>query len=147
MLPMDMRSTFLCILLLLLSAQSRAQNDQVVIADLKDWTHAIAFYVDASGSTQKELRAAVAQAREEHLRSCETQEKPSWLCSEKPFRYLRGITGVGGKAKSGFVCRDESWISRQRYYPEHMMTDDGCIRVDWHGWENRYQVAWPSDNS
>jgi hypothetical protein len=130
-------------LLMLVAGQSSAGLEDVVVADYKDWTRAIAFFVDAPTSVQKEMSAAVVHARESHKQICTSQKEPHWLCSTSQFRLVRGITGTGDKSKSGFVCRDESWISHQRYYPERMLIDDDCVKINWNQEEKKHEVLWP----
>jgi hypothetical protein len=141
-------------LLILAAAQPCAGADEVVlpdlsevmIADLKDWRGAIAFYVDAPASVRKKMSEAVGQARESTNSLCASLKETHWFCSGGKFRYLRGVTGVGGKSKSGFVCTDEPWISHQRYYPERMLIEDGCIEIAWDDVGERYEVRWWPDD-
>ena len=137
------RSKLICSLLMLVAARSRAGAEEVIIADLREWTHAIAFYVDAPSSIAKEMNAALEQARESREDSCASQTDPKWPCAEKPVRFLRGINGIGEKSKSGYICEDVKSMTRQKYYPDRMMEDWGCIKVTWHGYKKGYLVAWP----
>lgn len=140
-------------LLILAAAQPCAGADEealpdlseVMVACLKNWEDAIAFYVDAPASVRMRMSEAVGQARESTNALCASLKEPHWFCSGGKFRYFRGVTGVGDKSKSGFVCTDESWISHQRYYPEQMMIDDGCIEIAWDDVRERYEVLWWPD--
>jgi hypothetical protein len=118
--------------------------DEVMVADLKDWRKAIAFYVDAPASIRARMSKAVGQARESADSLCASLTQTHWFCSRDKFRYFRGVTGVGGMSKSGFVCTDEWWISHQRYYPERMLIEDGCIEIVWEDVRERYEIlSWP----
>src|SRR5215831_2247124 len=85
--------------------------DQVIIADLVDFTHAIAFYVDAPANLRREMSAAINKLRNEHKADCQSQNQPHWLCTSGGFRFFRGITGTGEQSKWGYVCADESWVT------------------------------------
>jgi hypothetical protein len=125
------------------TADRQVALDEVAIADYADFTHAVAFYVDAPINIQKEMAKTVQRTRRENQAECASKKESHWLCISKNFRYFRGITGTGEESKSGYVCVDEWWVTRHKYYPEKMMVSDGCIQIKWDDGKRGYELQWP----
>jgi len=126
-----------------IAADTPKALDEVVIADMVDFTNAIAFYVDAPTDVQRGMALATQKTVKANQKVCTSEKEPHWLCTSKQFRFFRGITGTGEKSRSGYVCVDESWVTRHKYYPEAMMVSDGCIQIEWDEEKRAYELLWP----
>jgi hypothetical protein len=142
-----MRVPFFLLFAALSISAANAGTDTVEIADYHDWGNSPAFYVDASRSIGARMAVAVVNARKSNSTACSSSPKPFWLCTSSPLRFFRGISGNGRKQQSGYVCRDEDWLKRHKYYPIKELTDASCVYALWDPDDQAYELRWPDAQS
>ncbi len=130
-------------LILAVTSSAHAETTTVTIADYFDWANSTAFYVDAPRSIQTKMSEGVVALRKSNNTACYSSSDHTWLCKSNSFRFFRGISGNGIKQMSGYVCPNEDWLKKHKYYPIKELTDASCVHARWDAEEQAYHLYWP----
>ena len=131
-------------LILVVTSSANAETIAVTIADSFDWANSTAFYVDAPRSIQTKMSEGVVASRKSNNTECSSGSDPFWLCTSNSFRFFRGISGNGIKQMSGYVCPNENWLKKHKYYPIKELADARCVHARWDAEQQAYYLHWPN---